>query len=85
MSSILEAPLYMGTAYKDIHVSSTKIRNYYIVSIDHDDKLNDIFARVYKTGKDWYIWYEKECYRTKVENFTAAIERLEKEIMTCVA
>ena len=85
MSSILEAPLYMGTAYKDIHVSSTSTRNHYIVSIDHDGILRDIYARVYCYKGKWYIWYEGKNYRTQVKDFTTAIQLLEKEIMQCVA
>lgn len=86
MHSIFSAPLYMGPAYKDIHVSSVHSRNdSFIVSIDHDGIIRDVFARVYMYDNKWYIWYEKTFYRKQVKSFTDAMETLEKEIMQCVA
>lgn len=38
-----------------------------------------ILARVYTANKLWYIWYEKDCYRLQVKNFTKALSMLETE------
>ena len=43
-------------------------------------------ARIYQKNNQWYIWYLNECARYKVKNFTAAQNKLEKEIMRrCMA
>lgn len=36
-------------------------------------------ARIYKQGDKWFIWYECAKTRVPVENFTQAVNKLEKE------
>ena len=85
MSSILSASV--RTPYgKDINVSSVEGRDdSFIITVTHDNIIRDIFARVYEYRGQWYIWYEKLCYRSSVKNFSTALRILEREILSCVA
>lgn len=59
--------------------------DYFYITVNHDGKINDIFARLYKIRKQWYVFYDSIGSRISVSSYTSGLNMLEGEILRCEA
>lgn len=79
---LYNARINIGKPNPDIFLSSiSRSRDDYFYVVVN----NKIIAHIYQYKKQWYIWYCKKAYRTRVESFTVACNQIEEEVMNCVA